>query len=134
MTATLAAFGKGHEFTPISFDLSHDWVTSYVAAVEDDAIASHHDLVPPMALATLGVRTLLESVGLPQGAVHVGQELSFKRAVRVGETLAARARIVSRGERTGWVLMGLDLSITDAEADEVMAGRATLTFPAEEAA
>ena len=134
MTATLAAFGKGHEFTPISFELTQDWVGAYVAAVEDDAIASSSNTVPPMALATLGVRTLLESAGLPQGAVHVGQELSFTRAVRVGEALAARARIVSRGERAGWVLMGLDLLIADADACEVMAGRATLTFPAEEAA
>lgn len=131
MTATLAAYGKGHEFKPISFDLTPDWVADYVAAVEDGAIATHNDVVPPMALATLGVRTLLESAGLPQGAVHVGQELSFLRTAQVGETLAARASIVSRGERAGWVLMGLDLSITDAGAATVMTGRATLTFPAE---
>lgn len=131
MTQTLAAFGKGHEFPPTSFDLSHDWVADYVAAVEDAAIASHAGVVPPMALAALGVRALLESAGLPEGAVHVGQELSFHRAVNTGETLAARAKIVSRGERAGWVLVGLDLSISDADDAVVMTGRATLTFPAE---
>lgn len=131
MTATLAAFGKGHEFPPISFDLTKDWVADYVGAVEDAAIASHGDIVPPMALATLGVRTLLDSAGLPQGAIHVGQELAFLRSVTIGETLAAHAKVTSRGERAGWILMGLDLSITDAAHTPVMAGRATLTFPGE---
>jgi acyl dehydratase len=131
MTATLASLDKGHEFPPASFNLSRDWVADYVAAVEDAAIASHSGLVPPMALATIAVRTLLESAGLPEGAVHVGQELAFRRAVQTGETLAARAKIVSRGERAGWVLVGLDLSITDSDDAAVMSGRATLTFPAE---
>lgn len=131
MTQTLAAFGKGHEFPPTSFDLSQEWVADYVAAVEDGAIASHTGVVPPMALATLGVRALLESAGLPEGAVHVGQELSFHRRVQTGETLAARAKIVSRGERAGWVLVGLDLTIADADDAAVMSARATLTFPAE---
>jgi acyl dehydratase len=131
MTATLASLDKGHEFLPVSFDLSRRWVGDYVAAVEDAAIASHKDVVPPMALATLGVRALLQAAGLPEGAVHVGQELAFNRAVQTGETLVARAKIVSRGERAGWVLMGLDLSITDSGDDAVMTGRATLTFPAE---
>lgn len=134
MTATLAAFGKGHEFPPISFELSEDWVAGYVAAVEDASIAAHSGVVPPMALATLAVRTLLDSAGLPAGAVHVGQELNFLRAAAVGESLAARATITSRGERAGWVLMGLELSIGDADGSPVMSGRATLTFPAEAAA
>lgn len=131
MTSTLASLNKGHEFPPVSFDLSSDWVTDYVAAVEDAAIALHEDVVPPMALATLGVRALLRAAGLPEGAVHVGQELAFHRAVQIGETLAARARIASRGERAGWVLVGLDLAITDSDDAGVMSGRATLTFPVE---
>lgn len=130
MTSTLASLEKGHEFPPIAIDLTRDWVAGYVAAVEDGSIASHEDVVPPMALATLGVRALLESAGLPEGAVHVGQELSSHRAVQAGETLGARARVVSRGERAGWVLMGLELSITDADGAPAMTGRATLTFPA----
>jgi len=130
MTSSLASLDKGHEFPPIAFDLTMGWVAGYVAAVEDKSIAAHEDVVPPMALATLAVRTLLESAGLPEGAVHVGQELTFLRSVQIGESLAARATIVSRGERAGWVLIGLELSITDAEDAPAMSGRATLTFPA----
>jgi acyl dehydratase len=83
-----------------------------------------------MAVAALSIRTLLASASLPPGAVHAGQEITVHRAARTGERLAAAARIVSRGERQGWVLMSVDLSVTGAGGEPVMTGRATVTFPA----
>jgi len=55
--------------------------------------------------------------------------LSFHRPVSVGERLAARAAVISRGERQGWVLMGVELAVDDASGEVVMEGRATVTFP-----
>jgi acyl dehydratase len=131
MTATLAAFAKGHQFPPLQLDLSERWVRSYVEAVEDTTIGRHPRSVPPMALAALAIGALLKSAGLPEGAVHVAQELSFARSVRPGEALTASARVLSRGERQGWILMGVDLTVADDSGISVMDGRATLTFPAE---
>jgi acyl dehydratase len=82
-----------------------------------------------MAVAALAVRALLERAALPPGAVHIGQEIAFRRAARVGERLSASARVVSRGERQGWVLMGIDLSV-EGEGGPIMEGRATVTMPA----
>jgi acyl dehydratase len=128
MPQTLAELEKGHSFPPIRFDLTADWVREYVASVEDNAISSA-GAVPPMALAALSIRTLLEQSGLPPGAIHVAQELSFRRPVEVGETLAASAEVTSRGERQGWVLMGVALKVEDVEHGSVMDGKATITFP-----
>jgi hypothetical protein len=58
--------------------------------------------------------------------------LEFRRAVNVGEELSVTARIASRGERAGWVLMSVDLAVSSAEG-QVMTGRATVTFPVSEA-
>lgn len=130
---TLASVQKGHEFSTAEFELSRDWVSTYIVAVEDGAIASlGADAVPPMAVAALSIRALLEGAGLPAGAIHVGQELAFRRAARLGERLAVTASVASRGERAGWVLMGVDVSVSSG-AGEVMTGRAVLTFPAGEA-
>jgi|SRR3990172_2300330 len=127
---TLAALEKGHEFPPTEFELSAEWVDAYVAAVEDKAIGScGPDSVPPMAIAALSIRALLERAGLPPGAIHVGQEIAFHRAVGRGERLSVVARVVSRGERAGWVLMAVDLSVS-AGRHEAMSGRAVVTFPA----
>lgn len=131
MTATLAGFAKGHEFAPVPFELTEGLVGGYTEAVEDAAIAAHFGVVPPMALAALSVRALLESADLPEGAVHVAQELAFKRAVNTRDSVSARAKIVSRGERAGWVLLGIDLAVDDSQGHLVMSGRATITFPAE---
>ena len=156
MPPRLDSLAKGHELPPSAFELSPEWVREYVAAVEDGAIGLlGPDIVPPMAVAALAVRALLDRAALPPGAVHIGQEIAFRRAVRAlleraalppgavhigqemtfwravraGETLSASARIVSRGERGGWLLMGIDLSV-EGEGGPIMEGRATVTMPA----
>ncbi len=134
MPPSLAALAKGHRFAPSAFVLGPQWASDYAQAVEDEATAGLGDaLVPPMAVATLAVRSLLESAALPPGTVHLGQEVAFRRAVTAGEALVARAAVASRGERQGWVLMSIDLTVEDESGGRVMDGRATLTFPLEAA-
>jgi hypothetical protein len=130
MSANLATLAKGHEFPPATFTLSREWVAEYVAAVGDVAIAgTGGDIVPPMALATQAIRALIEASPLPEGTLHAGQEIVFKRAASIGETLTVKARIASRGERAGWVLMGVDFD-AQAGGESVMNARGTITFPA----
>jgi acyl dehydratase len=129
---TLAALEKGHEFPPASFDLSDEWVGDYVASVEDEAIgAVDGGFVPPMAVAALAIRALLEQASLPPGTLHVGQELAFSAPVRRGERLTVDARIASRGKRAGWALIAVELRVA-GDGGTVMTGRATLSFPAAE--
>jgi len=72
---------------------------------------------------------LLEQAGLPEGAIHVGQELNFSLGSEIGAELVARTRIASRGDRQGWTLMGIDLNVATDSGEEIMSGRATITFP-----
>ncbi len=131
MPPRLDTLSKGHQMPPSTFELSPEWVREYVAAVEDEAIGTlDGDLAPPMAVAALAVRSLLEGAELPPGAIHVGQEMTFLRPLRAGERLAVQARVASRGERQGWVLMGIDLNVDDESRGQVMTGRATVTMPA----
>src|SRR3990172_1098106 len=114
MSLSLDLLPKGHKFPPVALDLSPQWVQEYVEAVEDEAIGSlGQDLVPPMALAALSIRALLDSAKLPPGAIHLGQESAFLRPVSVRERLSARAPVASRGARQGWVLMGIDIAVED---------------------
>ena len=129
MPPSLTTLEKGHRFAPATFELSEGWVSDYVAAVEDAAIAGVGDYVTPMALAALSIRALLEQSPLPSGSIHAAQELAFARPAAIGESLSVRAEIVSRGQRRGWVLMGVGLSVEDLAGGVVMDGRATITFP-----
>jgi acyl dehydratase len=132
MPRSLASLPKDHHFLPIPFDLPPQWVDDYVAAVEDQAVGDlGPDLVPPVAPAAKAIRAVLDSASLPPGAVHISQELAMLRSVRAGERLSASAHVASRGERQGWVLMSIDLSVQDESGEPVLTGRATLTMPSE---
>jgi len=131
MTVSLAALPKGHAFAETRFELTREWVAAYVDAVEDETISLLvEQACPPLSLAALSIRALLDQAGLPDGAIHVSQELSLSHAAWVGDALVARARIASRGERAGWVLMGVELEVENKAGTVLITGRASITFPA----
>jgi hypothetical protein len=132
MPASLADLRKGHEFAETKFEMTQDWVSNYVVAVEDETTPQR--AIPPLALATLSIRSLLDQASLPEGAIHVSQEVNFWLAHPPRGEVVAKARIASRGERAGWVLMGIELAFQDSSGSSIMSGRATITFPAAEAA
>jgi hypothetical protein len=128
MTVSLADLPKGHEFAETRFELSRGWAAEYRAAVEDQTNSAN---LPPLALATFSIRALLDQAALPEGAIHVSQELSFLNRAEMGGVAVARARVASRGERQGWVLMSIEITVDANSGAQMMSGRATITFPAE---
>ena len=127
MTVSLADLSKGHEFAETRFELTREWVAQYRAAVEDES--SDPSDAPPLSLATLSIRALLEDAALPSGAIHVSQEISFSLGRQSSDFVVAKARVASRGERAGWVLMAIELEVEDETGTPMMKGRATITFP-----
>lgn len=124
------ALAKGRELPAVAFQLSPGWVKEYIAAVEDGAIeAVGPRVVPSMAVAALALRALLESVELPAGTIHLGQELAFLGSVAAGQKLTARAKVASSGQRAGWSLVTFDLQVEKEGGEAVMTGRATATAP-----
>jgi acyl dehydratase len=126
----MAAFAKGDRFDRPAMELTAAWVDAYVAAVEDDAIQRYPGVVPPMGIAALTVRSLLEEAPLPDGAVHAAQEIAFRALCRVGDAVTVSAVVASRNERAGWVLLVVETRVASASSAEVLVGRSTLTFPA----
>lgn len=128
MTVSLAELSKGHEFAETRFEVTPEWLAQYRAAVEDETAAPPD--APPLSLATVSIRALLEQAALPDGAIHVSQEVNFSLGPPPSDVIVARARVASRGERAGWVLMGIELDVEDETGTPMMNGRATITFPA----
>ena len=128
--ASLDVLPKGFRFPPTPLDIPAEWVRQYIEATDDESTSPlDTDLVPPMALATLAIRTLLNNARLPEGAIHAGQELECLAPVRAGQGVVVNAEIVSKGERSGWHLLTVRMSIEDAGGQPVMAARATLSMP-----
>jgi len=125
---------KGHRFAPVSFTLEEADVARYLEAVEDAALpslcrAEGQAWAPPMAVAALALRGLMEAMGLPPGAIHGSQEFEFRRPVVVGERLASRAWLAHRSQRSGWLVLAVEMEATDEAGQAVLAGRASVLIP-----
>lgn len=128
----LSDLPRGHQFSPISFSLSAEDVSRYLAAVEDATpIYADLQLAPPLAVAARALGSLLEQVGLAGGTLHTGQEMEARAAVPFGAALTLTGRIAQRSERAGMIISVLEFEVTLVGSDTVaVAGRTTVMVPA----
>jgi N-terminal half of MaoC dehydratase len=131
----VADLPRGHEFSATRFRLGADDVRRYLEAVEDRSNAYGHGpegpaWVPPLAVAALALRAVLEQVELPAGALHAGQEVEFRRPVPVGASLRLQARVAQRSEMRGAVVSVIEFDVRqDGSTAPAVVGRATVIVP-----
>ncbi|UCH86135.1 MAG: MaoC family dehydratase [Dehalococcoidia bacterium] len=134
MNKAIEALDKGHQFSGTSFVLDEETVARYLEAVEDEALlrlaqAVGKAWVPPMAVAALALRSLMEEMTLPAGAIHGSQEFEFLRALEVGERITCRAWLSHRSQRAGWWILAVGMEGTDESGQPVLTGRLTVMVP-----
>lgn len=126
---------RGHELPESGFRLTAGDVRRYLDAVEDRSGAYGQgpegpSWAPPLALAALALRAILEQVELSAGAVHAGQEVEFRRPVAVGAALRSRARVAQRSEMRGAVVSVIEFDVAEEGSGATAAvGRATVMTP-----
>ena len=117
----------GSELQPASLVLDRAMLDEYLSILGAESPVYGEGYVPTTALAALGIRTILAGMGLPEGAVHVSQELESHRAARVGESVSCQARIVQSSQRgKGGRFIVLEFNITGDQSSAVLDGRSTL--------
>ncbi len=131
MAVDYASLTAGETVSDQSYSLSSEAVSDYVQAVEDEVWepATGGKLVPPMAIAALGIRGLVNDLQVPGGTVHVGQEIEFIGAVAVGDSLHYEATVLQNTVRRGQRFMSVKLSAEDGSGRQVMAGKSTIVLP-----
>lgn len=134
MNKAIEALDKGHQFSGTSFVLDEETVARYLEAVEDEALlrlaqAVGKAWVPPMAVAALALRSLMEEMTLPAGAIHGSQEFEYLRALEVGERITCRAWLSHRSQRAGWWILAVGMEGTDESGQPVLTGRLTVMVP-----
>ena len=134
MSKAIEALEKGYQFGAASFVLDEEAVARYLEAVEDEALprlaqAEGKAWVPPMAVAALALRSLMEEMVLPAGAIHASQEFEFLRAVEAGQRIACRAWLSHRSQRGGYWVLAVEMEGADESGRPVLAGRLTVMVP-----
>ena len=134
MPRDYAALAVGDTISDRRFPLGLDGVGKYVAAVRDESgvfdPAEESPTVPPMAVATFALRGVLDDLGIPEGTIHVGQEMAFLGAVVMGEELNCKAVISQNAVRTGYRLLAVGMEVHDGDGRQVMTGKSTILVPA----
>ena len=135
MPVNYSLLETGSTVSDQKYTLSQKEEDQYLDAVQDDSVrhlnSSGTELAPPMALAALSLRGVVIDLQIPGGTLHVGQEMEFKDAVRVGENLRCIASLASNNVRGDWRFMVVNLSVLRSSGDEVMEGKSTIMLPAE---
>ena len=124
--ASISSFGRGHEFAPSKFDLSAARVRAYLDAVGD--ANDYRGTIPPLAAVALGLDALQQSIALPEGSLHTGQEVEHEAVLRVDDPLTLTGRIAQRSERQGFVISVIEFEIAGSGGIAIRA-RSTIMAP-----
>ncbi|MDA1095979.1 MAG: hypothetical protein O3B84_01800 [Chloroflexi bacterium] len=129
---TITDLPVGWGFPAARIDLADSAVARYHAAVGPggEIRTPSGKLVSPSALATLCIGRCLENVILPEGTLHIGEDVELLGAVPVGAALDLRARIRSSEDHRGVRIVAIDMwASMVADGAEMFVGRATLMIP-----
>jgi len=127
---TYDQLSPGFEFPPRSFTLDAQTIMRYLEATGDSQeVYRWESLVPPMAVTALAMAALANSMTMPDGTIHVSQELDFLKEVRVGETITCYSRVSRKVERGGLRLMNTDITVLNQEQEKVLTGRVGFVLP-----
>ncbi len=120
----------GQEFPPAAFQVDSEIVADYLKAVEENnAIYQNTGLVPPMALAALALKALINTISMPPGTIHVSQEFEFIAAANTQDTLTSQAKVSRVQERGKLHLMTVDINVVNQEQKPVLAGKTSFVLP-----
>lgn len=118
----------GDEFPPSPFTLDATAVSNYRKAVGDDNF-SKENMVPPTALAARAMAALAGAFTVPPGTIHVSQEMEFKKAVAVGESLISCSRVERKQERGKFNMLSISILVCNDKNETVMSGKISFILP-----
>lgn len=121
------------------FDVTEDVVTRFAGATGDPnpRFGGSASLAPPLVAVVAGwdamtaaIAPLLTARVLP---VHVAQEATFRRPVRVGDRLRSVAVVASMSRALGGAMAVVEMGVDDADDSRVCDSTATVFLPGVEA-
>ena len=134
MPVDYATLTLGQEISNQTYRLDADTVAGYVEAVGDRSGifdgGAGPAVAPPMCVAALSLRGVVQDLQIPEGTLHAGQEVEFTGAVHVSDTVTCRATVVRNTVRGEWRHMMVEFAVEDGAWRPVMRGKSTMVFPA----
>ncbi len=107
----------------VSFALDGATVESYIKSV-DDKTALHRStgLVPPLAIAAIAKKKLMEVLHIPDGAIQSLAAFDFMNAVKLGEDLRCGGVISEHWVRGGVNYVAVDIHVDGKNRRRILKG------------
>jgi hypothetical protein len=129
VSTVLTDLSAGHQFEPVTFTVDAQRVRDYLAACGDSvALYERQNVAPPLAIAAFALGALLEEVTLPEGTLHISENLSFHKPVPLDGDVECSARLAQRSVRAGMVVSVLETEIKHG-GELALTARATVMSP-----
>ena len=121
---------EGYEFPQTSFRLDSATVSAYLTAVgESSTLYLNTSLVPPMAAIALAMAALSKSISLPEGAIHISQELEFHHIISLKDTITSSAKVTKKLKSSKFHLLTIELHLLNQDKVEVLWGQTEFILP-----
>ena len=117
------------------YSVDSDTVEVYLEAIGASSKPADPDndgknwFAPPMSVAALGLRGVIQDLSIPEGTLHVSQDLEFNQTVKVGARLFCQAKLSQNSTRSGKRFIAVDLKVEDTNRATVLTGKSTLVMP-----
>ncbi len=113
--------------------ITEETLSIYLDAVQDQTeILQDHDgniTTPPMAVAAISLKGVIEDLKIPGGTLHVSQETSNINTVAVGAELTCEANVITNSVRGAWRFLTVELKVTADNKALVLSGKSTIMLP-----
>lgn len=123
-TMQISELKLGDRIPASSFTLEPNKLKDYIGAVEESSGHftrwSQGVVAPPIACVSLAMASMFKGIELPEGAVHLSQEISLNRPVKIGETFLCRASVIRNQVRGNLRIMTMQLEISDEGGERVL--------------
>ncbi len=131
MTVDYASLEPGQTISDRRYTLDDAAVALYVNAVGDRSglYETGDGVTPPMAVAALGLRGVVEDLRIPGGTLHTGQELEFLTGVAAGSELRCEADVLQNSVRGDRRFLVVGIRMDDADGRRVLNGKSSLVLP-----
>lgn len=135
MAIDYSSLAVGDVFSHRRYSIPRDSVNRYLEAVQDSSPSSSGDssfisqLAPPMCVATLSLRGVVQDLHIPGGTLHVSQDMQFLKPVPIDMSLTCIATLHQNSTRGNWRFIMMEMEVTDAMKDIVLKSRSSIMIP-----
>jgi hypothetical protein len=108
----------------VAFTIDRAAVNSYVKSVEDrTGLYGREGFVPPLAVAAIAKKRLMESLHIPDGAIQSQAVFDFKGVVKSGEALHCSGVVSEHWKRNGVNYVAVDIRVTGMKGKCILKGK-----------